>query len=178
MRALFGRLDRAIVLLTEVFVYIAAFLLVLMAVIGTADVLSLNFLGRPVPSATEIASAMLPIAVVLVMSAAQRHRMHINVELFTRFFPRWFEWSATLLGLLIGFVVFALLSWGAWELAKHSFEIQERAVAAVRFPVWPSKVVFFCGVTVCALEMVREIVIHVAGFRKSVCPQSTLDTSG
>lgn len=167
MGAVFRGIDRIIVRLSDVFVYVAAFLLALMALIGTADVLSLNFLGKPVPAATEFASSMLPIAVMLVMSYAQRNRAHISVELFSRFFPGWFQWCVSLLALLIGAVVFVLLSWGAWELAQHSFEIRERAVAAIRFPVWPVKVAFLFGMVVCALEMVREIVVHVAGLGRS-----------
>ncbi len=167
MGAFFRGVDRAIVWLSDLFVYVAAFLLALMALIGTADVLSLNFLGKPVPSATEFASAMLPIAVMLVMSHAQRSGAHIKVELFARFFPGWFQWCVSLLGLLIGAVVFVLLSWGAWELVQHSIEIRERAVAAIRFPVWPVKLAFLFGMVVCALEMIREIVVHMAGLGRT-----------
>lgn len=158
MKRLFVFTDRLIVGLSTVFIGMATLLLGVMAVVGTADVLGLNLFGQPVPSATEFASAMLALTVMLSMSYAQRTRAHIVVDIVSYHFPPRMTLLATGLSLLLGVLVFALLSWGAWELAIHSIGIRERAVAAIRFPVWPVKIAFAFGATVCTLELLRELV--------------------
>jgi TRAP-type C4-dicarboxylate transport system permease small subunit len=158
MRHLLLGADKAIAWLTKAFILIAVFLLALMALLGTIDVLSLNLFGRPVPAATELASAMLPITVMLAMSYAQQQRAHITVDLFSKLFPSRLRKLNTFLALALGLAVFVLLSWGAWRLALSSIEVSERAVAAVQFPVWPVKLLFAFGATVCALQLLRELV--------------------
>lgn len=158
MKRLFVVVDRLIVGLSSVFIAVAIALLAVMAVIGTADVLGLNLFGRPVPSATEFASSMLALTVMLSMSYAQRTRSHIVVDIVSRHFPPRLALLSAGLSLVLGVLVFGLLSWGAWELALHSTGIRERAVAAIRFPVWPIKIAFAFGATVCTLELLRELV--------------------
>jgi TRAP-type C4-dicarboxylate transport system permease small subunit len=162
MRFIAVAAGRLINWLTSAFIFVAAILLAVMAVVGTADVLALNLFGRPVPAATEFASAMLPIAVMLAMAYAQRERAHITVDLFSQMFPPALGRVTLTLSLLIGVIVFSLLSWGAWELAFDSMAINERAVAAVRFPVWPVKLAFAFGASVCTLQLLRELVWTVA----------------
>lgn len=158
MTFVFQLMDTGIKRLARLFMILASVLLAIMALIGTADVLSLNLLGRPVPSATELSAAMLSITVMMGMSYTQRERAHISVNLFWRFFPHPLRVFAEGFALFIGLCVFALITWGAWELAQHSLNIRERAVASVRFPLWPIKLVFWMGALVCALEILRELV--------------------
>lgn len=143
--------DNAIGWLTRVFILVAVALMALMAILGTVDVLSLNLLGRPV------AAAMLPITVMLAMSYAQQ-RAHITVDLFSSFSPPLLQKAAASLTLVLGLVVFTLLSWGVWRLAISSIETSERAVAAVAFPVWPAKLLFAFGATSCTLQLLSELV--------------------
>lgn len=157
MRQTLLALDRAISLLTHDFIMIAVFLLAVMAVLGTIDVLALNILGKPVPSATEFASAMLPIAVMLAMSYAQQQRAHITVDLFSKNLPERVRRVLLLFALALSAFVFSMLTWGAWLLAIDSVSVSETAVAAIRFPVWPTKIVFAAGTSVCALQILKEM---------------------
>lgn len=155
--------DKTVTVLTDVFIGIATMLLAAMATIGTLDVLSLNLLNSPVPAASEIASAMLPITVILALAYAQRQDAHIKVDLVSQHFPPWMARLSNLLSLAIGVFVFTLISWGSWELAMSSIEVWEEAVALVRFPIWPVKVVFALGAVVCTLEILRELIRFLIG---------------
>jgi TRAP-type C4-dicarboxylate transport system permease small subunit len=157
MRQVLLALDRAIGFLTHAFIVIAVTLLAAMAVLGTVDVLALNILGKPVPSATEFASAMLPIAVMLAMSYAQQQRANITVDLFSKHLPEKVRLVLLFVALMLGAFVFVMLSWGAWRLALDSVAVSETAVAAIRFPVWPTKLIFAAGATVCALQLFKEM---------------------
>ncbi len=157
MTTVFRLMDAGIQRLAYLFMALSSALLAIMAILGTADVLSLNLFGRPVPSATELSAVMLAIAVMMGMSHTQRQRAHIRVDLFWQYFPRPMRVFTEGLSLVIGLFVFVLIAWGAWQLAQHSLSIWERAVASVRFPLWPFKLVFFLGALVCALEFLREL---------------------
>jgi TRAP-type C4-dicarboxylate transport system permease small subunit len=157
MRSFLLGFDKAIAFLTHAFIVIAVALLAVMAVLGTVDVLALNILGKPVPSATEIASAMLPIAVMLAMSYAQQQRANITVDLFSKHFPERARRFLLFVALVLGAFVFVMLAWGAWRLALDSLAVRETAVAAVRFPVWPTKLIFAAGASVCALQLLKEV---------------------
>jgi len=157
MTTVFRVIDAGIRWLEHLFMMFSSALLALMALLGTADVLSLNLFGHPVPSATELAATMLAIAVMMGMSHTQRQNAHIRVDLFWKFFPRPIKIFVEGLSLVIGLCVFVLITWGAWQLAQHSIDIWEVAVASVRFPIWPFKLGFFLGALVCALELLREL---------------------
>jgi len=143
--------------LSKLFIAISAMFLTLMALIGTADVFALNIFGIPIPAATEFISAMLPIAIMMAMSYTQITRSHIRVDLFNKFFPAGMEKIVEVLSLLVGIVVFLLMAWGAWRLSLHSISINERAVAAIRFPIWPIKIIFSLGISISLLQMLFEL---------------------
>jgi TRAP-type C4-dicarboxylate transport system permease small subunit len=169
MRQALLALDRAIDFLTHSFIVIAVTLLAAMAVLGTVDVLSLNFFGRPVPSATEFSSAMLPIVVMLAMSYAQQQRANITVDLFSKHLPENLRRALLFAALAISAFVFTMLAWGAWRLALDSLSVLETAVAAIRFPVWPTKLIFAAGASVCALQLLKEIAwLAVLGEQRQV----------
>lgn len=142
---------------SKLFIAISVLFLTLMALVGTADVFALNIFGIPIPAATEFISAMLPIAIMMAMSYTQITRSHIRVELFNKFFPVWMARAVEVLSLLVGIVVFFLMAWGAWRLSLHSISISESAVAAIRFPIWPIKIIFSLGITISLLQMLFEL---------------------
>lgn len=150
--------DRLIGWLSNAFAAVAAVLLGLMAVIGTADVIAFNVLGAPVPAANEMASALLPITVMLAMSYAQRRDAHIRVDILSQLLPASAQRALQIVYLLVGAAVFMLVAWASWELALKSVAISERAIAAVRFPVWPVKVVFAFGASVVTLQLLSQLV--------------------
>lgn len=158
MRGFLFSLDRLMVALSNLSVAIAVFFLAAMAALGTIDVLGLNLFGSPVQTATEGASAMLALSVALALSHTQRTRSNITVDIISQYFPRWLEVPVFCFTLLFSAAVLAAISWGAWELAAHSYSINERAVAAVRFPLWPVKILFAVGCSFCVIEILREFV--------------------
>lgn len=156
-------IERTIDVLSAVFVGVAVAVLAAMAVLGTADVLLFNLAGRAVPAANEIASAMLPLVVILAMSHAQRTGAHIRVDLFERFMSPAFARAVGVLALAVAAVVLAFMAVGAWDLALKSIAVRERAIAAVRFPLWPSKLAFAIGASLLALQVAVQLASNLAG---------------
>ena len=154
---MFATIERAVDALATAFAAVAVLLLAAMAVIGTADVVAFNVLSRPVPAANEIASAMLPLVVMLAMSEVQRRDGHIRVDFVSNVLPAAIRRWLPVLYALVALVVFGLLAWGASDLAASSVRISERAIAAIRFPVWPVKLVFAAGATLVALQILVQL---------------------
>ena len=53
------------------------------------------------------------------------------------------------------------MAWGAWQLALNSFNVDERAVAAIRFQIWPIKIIFSFGITICVLQMFFDLLLKI-----------------
>jgi len=149
------------------FISIAATCLVAMALLGTADVIALNAFDIPIPSATEIIASMMPIAIMMSMSYTQINRAHVNVDLFKRHLSARASNVIEVIALLVGLIVFLLMAYGAWQLAFNSYEVDERAVAAVRFPIWPIKIIFSFGISVCSLQMLFDLLSRLFGVSRS-----------
>jgi TRAP-type mannitol/chloroaromatic compound transport system permease small subunit len=54
------------------------------------------------------------------------------------------------------------MAWGAWQLAFNSFDVDERAVAAIRFQIWPIKIIFSFGITICVLQMFFDLLLKLS----------------
>jgi TRAP-type C4-dicarboxylate transport system permease small subunit len=93
-------------------------------------------------------------------------RAHITVDLLVRRLPAAGRQSAVLLTLLAGIVFFGALVWGAVPLAWDSWKLNEIAVAAFQFPVWPGKIAFALGAVLGLVEIMRQLVWWCAGDRE------------
>ncbi len=156
----FRRIDTAIIVLQRWSMVVSASLLAIMAFLGAVDVLSFSLFGFPIPIMTDLISALLPGVVFLAMAHAQYKKEHIQVDLLTKFLPSRLVTLTILLALVFSCLLFAGLTFGAWQLAIKSYLIDERAVAVYDFQIWPSKICFAIGASLALLESCRQLV-HV-----------------
>jgi len=157
MRKFARPLDAVIAVLRRVFGALSSALIAAMAIVGAVDVISTNVSGYPVPIAAELSSALLPAAVFLAMGGAQHKGAHIRVDLLEAVFSPRIIRLTTVLAVAVGCLVFAGLSYGSWQLAIKSVWIDERAVAAIRFHIWPSKIAAAAGATLALLVALRQL---------------------
>jgi|AntAceMinimDraft_13_1070369.scaffolds.fasta_scaffold98358_1 TRAP-type C4-dicarboxylate transport system permease small subunit len=155
-------INRVLIRVSQWFIAVSAVCLACMAILGTVDVLSLYFLGIPIPAATEMISSAMPIAIMMALSYTQITRSHVSVDLFKRNFSALASRIVEALSLVVGIVVFFLMAWGAWQLAFNSFDVDERAVAAIRFQIWPIKIIFSFGITICVLQMFFDLLLKLS----------------
>ncbi len=157
MRKPAHQLSAAIIYLRRIFGFLSSVLIAAMVIIGAVDVVSSNITGYPVPIAAELSSALLPAAVFLAMGGAQHTGAHIRVDLFDAVFSPRMMRATTIIAHGVGCLVLAGLSYGSWRLAVKSFAIDERAVAAIQFPIWPSKISFAAGATLALIVALRQL---------------------
>lgn len=134
---------------------LACAILILMTVMGSADVISTFIFGRPVPLVRELSEVLLAVVIFMSLAVVAREERHVKVDLFLQHFgPSLRRWLRVV-ALAISAIVIALLAVQSFELATASFTENERAMASIRFPVWPAKVAVAIGLGVTFLEYLR-----------------------
>src|SRR6186713_2022211 len=95
---------------------LAGVALVLLALIGTADVIGSQFLGRPVPGTVEIGSSLMVAGIALGLPLAQYARRHVRVEIFIDRLPRRARAVLDILAQLSLAVMLAGIAWLGWRM--------------------------------------------------------------
>lgn len=135
--------------------------LVILAIVamGAVDVIMGFTVNYPLPAATNVAEEALPAAVFLAAGMVLRNRANIVVDVLCDHFRSRLRRISAVIAALGTVVFFALLASGAWHLAIDSIGLNERAVAAVEFPIWPMKLGFAIGATIATFEALRLLAI-------------------
>lgn len=161
-------MQKSLGILSATAMYISVGLMAATALIGLADVVMLHVFQKPIPAANDLSAAMLPLIVVLALSHIQRGDGHIAVDLVTSILPSAMDRALRCLGYACATLVLAAISRGAWSLALDSIALNEWAISAVRFPVWPSKTIFAIGLTVATLQAAAQFVTGVSRLVRSL----------
>ena len=140
-------------------------LLLVLAVLGTVDVVWTYLFNRPIPAATEFAASILPATITLALAWSQYLRAHIDVDLVVAKLSPSAQSASELLSILAGLIFFSALLYGAVELSMESWEMGETAVAAIEFPVSPMKFAFAAGAALGVIECLRQLVHFIRGAR-------------
>lgn len=127
--------------------------------LGVADVVGTQLLGSPVPGAYEITESTMTLIVFGALAYAQIRRAHIRVELlYTHVGPRT-KAAMDVLADVAAMVFFSLLLWQAWQEAEYSYQINERSVGLIRFPLYPARIVLAAGTALMILRLALDLVV-------------------
>lgn len=129
--------------------------------LGVADVVGTQALNSPVPGAYEITESTMTLIVFGALAYAQIRRAHIRVELvYTHLRPRT-RAALDVLADAAGLVFFGLLLWQAAIEAQYSYQINERTVGLIRFPLYPARIVLAAGTGLMLLRLALDLVEHL-----------------
>lgn len=135
-----GLLERGVRALAYGLALIAGVVLVLMMAQTVADVLSSNFLGRPIESNLEIISTYYMVMVVfLPLAFVELRHEHINVDLVVNLLPRALQRAVLVFGYLVSAAFFAILAFQTWADAVNSWRVNEILMGAAYVTIWPAK---------------------------------------
>ena len=131
--------------------------LVLMALIGTADIIGSQFFGRPVPGTLELSSSLMVAGIALGLPLAQRARRHVRVEIFIdRLPPRARAWLDLLAQLSLG-VTLAGFAWLGWRMFLTSIASREFAEGLIELSLWPARLALAVGATLAVIQTIVMI---------------------
>lgn len=124
-----------------------------------ANALLRKLINWPLPAALEITQSLLVVSIMLPFAYTLMRREHVNTVFFTSMLPyearRWlfFIWS------VVGFVLFAAVTWGTFQYALRSLRMNEQIWGAtIQFAVWPSKMAISLGTLLLTIQFLLEAV--------------------
>jgi TRAP-type C4-dicarboxylate transport system permease small subunit len=131
--------------------------LFVMMVMMTAHILGRK-VGHPVPGAFEASEQLMVIVFAFPMAEVGLRKNHILFELVVRALSKKVQ---TILGILahaVGLILFAPLTWKAWQVAWKNFSMGEYRQGVIDFPIWPFRVALAVGLSVFVVQMVISLV--------------------
>jgi TRAP-type C4-dicarboxylate transport system permease small subunit len=138
--------------------------------VGVADVLGTEFLGRPVLGTLEFTESSMVLVVFGALAYAQERRAHIRVELLYSFVgPRGKSFMEVVTH-IVAFIFFALMAWQGYVELVYSLEIMESTMGSVRFPLYPARVLLLVGVALLLLRLAIDIAQDIGRLRRGEPP--------
>ena len=143
--------------ITQGTVSIAAAVALLVALIGTIDVMTTRVLAQAIPGAFELSEAGLVLMVFLGMAIVTREDSHIKVDILVNRMPKRLQLICNVLSLVLTTCFLALMTWQMWSLAWKSWKINEMATGLLFFPIYPVKMAAFLGLAAATIEALRRL---------------------
>ena len=133
--------------------------IIIIMAITVANVVARRVFNSSVTSSVEISQQLLVMSAFLGFAYAQRRGAHIATRVVTARLSPWTRVGVRMFGLLATLVLSAWMTWGAYEAAKLSVEINEQIPSVVNFPAWPARVAIAIGFVLLTCELVRSIAV-------------------
>ncbi len=137
---------------------LAGVALILLALIGTADVIGSQFFGVPVPGTVEIGASLMVAGIALGLPMAQRARRHVRVEILVSRLPPRTRAVLDIFAQLSLALMLAGIAWMGWRMFLTSISTSEFAQGLIELPTWPARLALALGAT---LAVVQTIVLIV-----------------
>jgi TRAP-type C4-dicarboxylate transport system permease small subunit len=158
-----GSIDRVMAVLRHGGLVISALLIMIIALIGAADVVFSFVLHQPIVLTQELSQVLMAIAIFAALAISQHRNEHIAMLLLTQNCgPAWQPMFRAIAVLGQG-AFFAFVTWGSWSHAFESVEMRETAVANYGFPIYPAKILFALGSTLMLLETAYQLFCVLRG---------------
>lgn len=127
-------------------------------------VIDLNALLRkifnsPLPAALEITQSLLVVAIMLPFAYTLLRREHVNTVFFTSRMSRIARRRLHFFWMVVGFVLFAAVTYGAFQYGMRSYRMNEQIWGAtIQFPLWPSKMAVSVGTALISIQFLLDAI--------------------
>ncbi len=136
---------------------LAGITLLVMSLIGAADVVATQLLDWPIPAALELIETLLVASLFLAFSFAQQERRHIQVNAVLNRLSPGARRACIAFGDLCTLVLFSMIAWYAWKAAGHSISVGEFKSGLINFPLWPARITLASGATLMLLQAATDL---------------------
>ena len=158
-----ARLDRLLRQVSYLGFLAASGLLLLVGLMGAADVVSTNLFFQPIPGMVELSGALLAVIVFLGLAEAQARGSHIVIDVATQNMGPRMKRISGVISLTLAGLLMTLIAWQTTRLAINSWNIRETALGALAFQVAPFKSLAAFGAWLATAEFARQLLWLIAG---------------
>lgn len=160
-----GSVEKVIYTTSSILMYISTGLLLVMLLLGTADVLGRYLFNNPITGTQEIFEILLPGIVLLGWAYAQRVKSHVTVDIiYNRFSPR-LKAIAGLFITSLAIVITALIVWQGIVESMANFQMG-RMIRNIDVPIFIPQLLVPIGAFSLFLVLIIDFSTYVREIRK------------
>ena len=157
--------EKIVLRTSSIFNSIAACLLFLLMIAGSADVLGRYLFNAPINGTMERGQLLLALIVFLSWGYTQVKKGHVSVELFISHFPPRLRLITNLFTTLVTLVLFVIIVWQSTIMAFETHKSGE-VVFVIHWPLAPFQLFVPLGGIVFSLVLVMEIIQTVRQLKR------------
>lgn len=160
-----GALERVSITISNILVHISMGMLLVMMLLGFADVFGRYLLNRPIVGTLEVFEILLPGVVLFSLAYAQRAKAHIAVDIFYVRFPGPFR---KVLGIVINswaILFFAVVTWRSALIAVLHWNTG-RTIPNISVPIYWIDLFVPVGACAICLVLISELLLSLAKPKK------------
>jgi TRAP-type C4-dicarboxylate transport system permease small subunit len=118
-----------------------------------------KLINWPLPAALEITQSLLVAAIILPFAFALLKRQHVNTVFLTSRLSPAANRRLELLWTVVGFLLFAAVTYGTFQYAMRSYRMNEQIWGAtIQFAVWPSKMAVSLGTLLLSVQFLLDAI--------------------
>lgn len=149
----------------QVMACVSAGLVLVMAVLGTSDVLGRYLFSKPIPGAYELMQFTLGGVALFAFAYVQHNKCHITVSILTRWLPRKAAAVLDIMFLVLMLAVFVLISWQGGRGAIAAWRARDVTIGLIELPIGVAKMVIPIGGGLLCLRLFSQICTGIAKLR-------------
>lgn len=138
----------------------SVFLFLLMIYI-TADVAGRYLASSPMPASFEIQKTFIVFIAFLALAYTQSRGGHLRLEFISRRFNPRGRAIIDILALLIGFVLFAVVTWQASVWACEAWQLKEYMEGVFKIPYFPARLAFALGSFLFSIQFAIDLIQRI-----------------
>lgn len=145
--------------------YVSTGLLLVMLLLGTADVIGRYVFNNPISGTAEIFEILLPGIVLLSWAYIQREKSHITVDIIFNRFPPRFKAIVALLITTLAMVIAVLIVWQGIDQAVLCFQMG-RVIRNINVPIYLPQLLVPIGAFTLFLALIIDFYTYIKEIKK------------
>ncbi|MBI5968407.1 MAG: TRAP transporter small permease [Deltaproteobacteria bacterium] len=145
-------------------------ILTAMMLLVTADVLARYLFNSPIHGTTELTEFMMIGLFYFTLAYTQALKAHIRVDMLISLFSPRARLICEEITYLLGFALFALITWQTMEAAVQAWKIWETTFGLILFPLFPAKVLIPIGCFIVCLRLILDFLNGLRSLLKDESP--------
>ncbi len=150
----------------RIFNSIGSILIVVMMLLVAADVAGRNLFRLSIQGTLEITEFMMVPIVYFTLAYTQGKKSHVRVDVLLAVISQRKKIYLSMITYLVGFVIFALITWQGFRSFLDSFAIREATDGLIAYPVYPAKLVIPLGSCLFCMRYLVDIVEALRDLRR------------